>query len=149
VLYNNIQIQSIDRPVNLRKKSVYQWLNKIANNNNIEIKSLSISICSDEHLLSINKAYLNHDYYTDIITFDLKDSKEVRSIEGDIYISKDRVNDNAKTMGLKKEVELLRVIVHGLLHLMGYKDKTQKQRQEMREAENLSINLYETMFHVK
>jgi rRNA maturation RNase YbeY len=52
-------------------------------------------------------------------------------------------------MGLKKEVELLRVIVHGLLHLMGYKDKTQKQRQEMREAENLSINLYETMFHVK
>jgi rRNA maturation RNase YbeY len=149
VLYNNIQIQSIDRSVNLRKKSIYQWLNKIANNDNFEIKSLSISICSDEHLLSINKAYLNHDYYTDIITFDLKDSKEVRSIEGDIYISKDRVYDNAKTMGLKKEVELLRVMAHGLLHLMGLEDKTQKQKQKMREAENLSLNLYETMFHVK
>ena len=147
--YNKIYIQSIDRPTNLRKKMVYQWLNKIANNEDFEIKSLSISICSDEHLLSINKAYLNHDYYTDIITFDLKDGRIVKSIEGDIYISIDRVKDNAKTMGLKKEVELLRVIAHGLLHLMGFKDKNQKQRLKMREAENLSLKLYETMFHVK
>lgn len=147
--YNNIQIQNIDKSARVRKRKVYHWLNELARNHKYGIESLSINICSDEYLLLINREYLNHDYYTDIITFDLRDNNKLKAIEGDIYISIDRVKDNAKVMKFSQEMELMRVIAHGLLHLMGFKDKTEKEKERMRDAENRSIDLYENLFHVK
>lgn len=108
---------------------------------------LSYCFCSDDHLLEINKEYLQHNYYTDIITFDLSDGAS--SIEGDIYISVDRVKENAKNMGVSTRMELMRVMVHGLLHLMGYKDKTPGQKSKMRKQEDLYLLLFDGMFHVK
>jgi rRNA maturation RNase YbeY len=87
----------------------------------------------------MNRAHLNHDYYTDIITFDLSDKKNL--IEGDIYISLDRVRDNAKQNKVKIVNELNRVMAHGLLHLMGYKDKSKSQIAEMRMAENDALSM--------
>jgi rRNA maturation RNase YbeY len=102
--------------------------------------SLTYVFCSDEYLLGINKQFLNHDYYTDIITFDLSTTKE--KIEGEIYISVDRVKDNAKQHNSTKQQELHRVIFHGILHLCGYKDKTGNEEKTMRAAEDKYLGLY-------
>jgi rRNA maturation RNase YbeY len=98
--------------------------------------------CSDEYLYQINLEYLNHETYTDIITFD--NSEKEFDLSGDIFISIDRVNENAKTHNQEIETELSRVLAHGLLHLMGYKDKTKEESTLMRQKEEESINLYFT-----
>lgn len=95
--------------------------------------------CSDEELLEINRTHLNHDYFTDIITFDLSDSAN-QLLCSDIFISADRVKDNANTLEITLEAELHRVIFHGILHLLGYKDKTKQQRGAMREMEDQWLN---------
>jgi probable rRNA maturation factor len=102
--------------------------------------NLSYIFCSDEYLLNINKTHLNHNYYTDIITFDLSQTPNV--ITGEIYISTDRVRDNAATLGVSIREELHRVIFHGALHLCGYKDKTPKDEKAMRVAENRLLGKY-------
>ena len=102
--------------------------------------SLSYIFCSDDYLLAINKEHLQHDYYTDIITFDL--SEEHNQIVGEIYISTDRVRDNASTLGVSIKEELHRVVFHGALHLCGYKDKTLKHAKEMRKAEDRCLKTY-------
>jgi len=106
------------------------------------LNSLNIVLCDDEYLLSINKEFLQHDYYTDIITFDL--STESSSIEGELYISIERVIDNAEKIGTSKVIELHRVIFHGCLHLCGYGDKTSKQETIMRSKEDYYIQKYLT-----
>lgn len=105
-----------------------------------KLESLTYIFCSDEYLLQINKASLQHDYYTDIITFDLSESPH--QITGEIYISTDRVRDNAATLGVSIKEELHRVIFHGALHLCGYKDKTPKDAKEMRAAEDRCLSSY-------
>ena len=105
-----------------------------------KLESLIYIFCSDEYLLQINKASLQHDYYTDIITFDLSDSPQ--QITGEIYISTDRVRDNAATLGVSVKEELHRVIFHGALHLCGYKDKTPKDAKDMRAAEDRCLLTY-------
>lgn len=90
--------------------------------------------CSDDDLLGINRKHLDHDYYTDIITFDLSEKGSCKLVS-DIYISVDRVKENAKTEQVLTSIELRRVIFHGLLHLVGYKDKTKRQEEEMRGME--------------
>ena len=100
---------------------------------------INIIITTDRDLLEINKKYLKRDYFTDIISFDL--SKD-ESISGDLYISIDRVKENAKLFNVKKEVELLRVIIHGVLHLLGYKDKGKQERKKMTEKEDYYIEIY-------
>jgi rRNA maturation RNase YbeY len=97
-----------------------------------KLTSLNYIFCSDEYLLDINKQYLNHDFYTDIITFELSDNE---STEGEIYISIDRVKENALQFGTAFQEELHRVIFHGALHLCGYKDKTKADIAEMRRKE--------------
>ena len=97
--------------------------------------SLNIIFCSDEHLLGINRDYLQHDYYTDIITFDLSPSRKA-PLEAEMYISIDRVKENASILGQPVYRELHRVIFHGLLHLLGYKDKLTKDQTLMREMED-------------
>lgn len=91
---------------------------------------------SDEQLYEMNMEYLSHDTYTDILTFDMSEGEE---IAGDMYISIDRVKDNAKNLGVDWEEELDRVMVHGLLHLMGYNDKTEEEQKEMRKREDIHL----------
>ncbi len=106
----------------------------------LSIGSLQYVFCSDEYLLGINKQFLNHDYYTDIISFDLSEQKGV--LIGDIYISVDRVKENAKTHGNLLVQELLRVIFHGALHFCGYKDKKPADVKLMRTMEDKWLKAY-------
>jgi probable rRNA maturation factor len=106
----------------------------------IAIEALQYVFCSDDYLLNINKQFLNHDYYTDIISFDLSEEKGV--LIGDIYISIDRVKENAKTHGNKYVHELLRVIFHGALHFCGYKDKKPADAKLMRSMEDKWLKAY-------
>ena len=117
-----------------------RWLKKIATNAGFKIKELNFVFCSDEYLYQMNRDYLKHDSYTDIITFD--NSEKKGDIEGDIFVSIDRVRENAKTHTQEVETEMNRVLAHGLLHLMGYKDKTQEEVAIMRLKEEESIKLY-------
>lgn len=103
-------------------------------------ESLTYIFCSDDYLLDINRQYLNHDYYTDIITFDLSEGRG--GTVGEIYISIDRVRDNAKHFKTSTAEELHRVIFHGALHLCGYKDKTLKEEKMMREKEAEYLKRY-------
>ncbi|HEY6504393.1 MAG TPA: rRNA maturation RNase YbeY [Chitinophagaceae bacterium] len=114
----------------------------------IPISSLNYIFCTDMHLLEINRQYLKHDYYTDIITFDLSGKNE--PVIGEVYISVDRVRENAKALGIPLSNELYRVVFHGALHLCGYNDKTKRQTTIMRERENHYITLLtKDLFHVK
>ncbi len=103
--------------------------------------TVNFIFCTDQELLSINEEYLNHDFFTDIITFELSDPHEPR-IEADIYISVDRVRENARIFGEKVNIELHRVIFHGILHLCGFKDKTDQQKRTMRSQENTALKEY-------
>jgi rRNA maturation RNase YbeY len=100
---------------------------------------ITIIFCSDDYLLSVNRTYLNHDYYTDIVTFDYSENTVV---SGDLFISIDRVKENANTYSISFDNELKRVVYHGILHLCGYKDKTELEEKEMREKENYYLNLF-------
>jgi rRNA maturation RNase YbeY len=124
-------------PQKLRRK---HWLKQLAAGEGFRIKELNYIFCSDEYLYQINVDYLQHDTYTDIITFD--NSEKSGEIEGDIFISLDRVKENAKTHQQDEETELTRVLSHGLLHLMGYADKTKQAASLMRSKEDGAIELY-------
>jgi rRNA maturation RNase YbeY len=100
------------------------------------IGNISYIFCTDEKLLQINKKYLQHDTYTDVITFDYVEDDIV---SGDIFISVERVHENAHTFNVTIKEELLRVMIHGVLHLLGLKDKTQQERERMRAAENRAM----------
>ena len=105
------------------------------------LQSIDIIFCSDEYLLQINKQHLQHDFYTDIITFELSESS-ANPIIGELYISIDRVKDNSALRDEKFSSELLRVIFHGLLHLCGFKDKKAKDIKTMRQKEDEYLNMY-------
>ncbi len=132
-LNNIISFNNINKRPKIDKTKVENWLNNVALSEKAQIENLSYNFCTDEYLLQVNREHLGHDYYTDIITFDLSD--RVGIIEGDLYLSIDRIKDNAMLMGVSFELELLRVMVHGLLHLLGYGDKTKREIVEMRAKE--------------
>lgn len=104
------------------------------------LDKLTYIFCSDEYLLQINRQYLNHNYYTDIITFDLSENNS--PVTGEIYISVDRVKENAQVFKSTFQLELLRVIFHGALHLCGYKDKSKADQAAMRKAEDKYLRYY-------
>lgn len=136
-----IHFFSEEIPFTLKEKLKRKhWLKKIATNAGFNIKELNYVFCSDEYLYQMNRDYLKHDTYTDIITFD--NSEKKGDLEGDIFVSVDRVRENAKTHTQEVETEMNRVLAHGLLHLMGYKDKTQEEAALMRLKEDESIKLY-------
>ncbi len=127
-------------PFTLKQKQNKKiWLKAVAAKYNKTIGALNYIFCSDEYLLEINKTYLDHYFYTDIITFDQSDTET--KLEGEIYISVDRVHENASTNQVSFENELNRVIVHGVLHLIGFKDKTTAEENKMRILENEMLNL--------
>ncbi len=136
-----IQFLGKSRFINgIQRKSIRQMLESIAENHGYIIQNICYIFMSDEELLEINQSHLQHYDYTDIITFDLSDTEA--SIDGEIYISVDRIQENAKKFNCSNEDELIRVISHGVLHLMGYKDKSEIDSQKIRDAENKSIEIY-------
>jgi len=100
-------------------------------------QTINYIFCSDEHLRKVNIDYLNHDYYTDIITFD--NAETTHEVQGDLYISIDRVRENAQDFGVTFETELHRVMIHGILHLIGYEDDTDEAEAEMRLLETKAL----------
>jgi rRNA maturation RNase YbeY len=128
----------------LRKK----WLQNIVQaEGNFKIGELNYIFCTDEELLEVNKEHLNHDYYTDIITFDMAEYDD--EIAGDIYVSIDRIIDHAQSLGEGFERELSRVLAHGVLHLCGYDDKAEAEIPKMRAAEERAISLWQEMIAQK
>ncbi len=127
-------------PLKLEEKQLSEWIKKIVELHHQEIVTLNLIFCSDNYLLGINKQYLQHDYYTDIITFDNSDDSGL--LEGDLYISIDRVKDNAGQLKISFDAELKRVVIHGILHLLGFNDKTDMQQKRMREKEEESLRLF-------
>lgn len=117
------------------------WLTAVAKTHDCTIASLGYVFCSDAYLLEMNVERLEHDTYTDIITFDLSDAEGL-PIEGECYISLERVAENAASFGVRFERELLRVVVHGLLHLCGLGDKTPEDASSMRIAEDSALAEY-------
>ena len=116
------------------------FLVKTAKGSKQPIDYLNVIFCDDEYLLSINKQFLRHDFFTDIITFDLSTTSQC--LEAELYISIDRVKDNAKTLSIPFYHELHRVIFHGLLHLLGYKDKLKADQLTMRSMEEKLLMQY-------
>lgn len=120
-------------PFSINHEALESWLSSTVVNEGLEMDEIALVFCSDDELLEFNIRHLNHDYYTDIITFDYS---EEQRISGDLYISVDRVLDNSKSLSISFESELDRVIVHGVLHLCGYGDKSDDEVVEMRKKEN-------------
>lgn len=116
-----------------------QWITETALYHGKTVGELAFVFCSDQYLLEMNKQYLDHDYFTDIITFDYSEGDV---IGGDIFISVDRVEDNACKNLVDKKVEMQRVVIHGVLHLCGYKDKKKEESENMRKLEDLAISKY-------
>lgn len=123
----------------IQEETIRYWLNKVAEKEGFVIDELNYIFVTDNYLLQINREYLQHDYLTDIITFDYVENHQVK---GDIFISIDRVKDNAQDFQVSTTEELNRVMVHGLLHLMGYNDHSDKQKAEMRKKEDSYLAIY-------
>ena len=126
-------------PSFVSKRDLKQAVKNLVLNEGKSLKDLSIVFTDDDYLLEVNKQYLNHDYFTDVITFDYSDFPEV---SGDVMISLDRVEDNALSMNLAYEQEFYRVVFHGVLHLCGYKDKSKDDVLIMREKEDFYIQRF-------
>jgi len=135
----NFIAEDIAFPEFFNQEKLNIWLSGLSKSYNFYILGITYIFCSDEYLLGINKKFLDHDYYTDIITFPYR---EGRLLESDIYISLDRVKDNATTLGVSYESESVRVMAHGLLHLIGFKDKDEEDSAKMRQEEEKAIQSY-------
>jgi probable rRNA maturation factor len=122
------------------KKGIKEFLGGMFQKEGKPLKRLDYIFCSDEYLLVINRSHLQHDYYTDIITFDLSEGVE---IVGEVYISVDRVKENASQHSSSFQLELLRVMFHGVLHLVGYRDKKKSEITLMREKEDYYLRLFD------
>lgn len=136
------RIQYYEEDISARlpdEESLTAWLDAVAAAHGSEIASINYIFCSDDYLLEINREHLNHDYYTDIITFPYREGEV---LESDIFISVERVEDNAAQYGVAYERELLRVMAHGVLHLIGFGDKTEAEAAEMRQREDDAVSLY-------
>ncbi|MGB3776429.1 MAG: rRNA maturation RNase YbeY [Leeuwenhoekiella sp.] len=132
--FNSQNEFSLDNP-----KAHSQWIINIAEEEGFEIDGLSYVFCSDEFLLDLNMKYLDHDTLTDIITFDYSTGQ---LLNGEIYISTDRVLENAGQFNVAFEMELHRVMAHGILHLCGFKDKSDVEKKTMRGKEDYYVDLY-------
>ena len=120
----------------IRKRETSEWIKAVAATYNKKVGEVAYIFCSDEKILEVNRQYLEHDYYTDIITFDYTEGKR---ISGDLFISLDTVRTNAEQFGQPYERELYRVIIHGILHLCGINDKGPGERELMEAAENRAL----------
>lgn len=131
-----------DNTYTLKHKTVIRkWIEATIVAEGYKLEELNFILCSDDYLLRINQDFLQHDDYTDVITFD--NSEELKMIVGDIFISIDRIKENAKNFGTTTLHELCRVIIHGTLHLLGYKDKTKQAKTLMTSKEDFYLERLE------
>jgi len=138
-----IHFNESDIPCRVKRRlAVKSWLKQIIESHKKSVGEISIVLCSDKLLLETNQKYLNHDYYTDIITFDYTEGGQ---INGDLMISYERVKENASKENVAVQEELRRVMAHGVLHLLGFKDKSEREAAEMRAQEDAALDL----FHVE
>lgn len=136
---NSISFSYNETPFRLRQsRFIKQWIGKVAALHKREIEAVGVVFCTDDFLLGLNQQFLSHDYYTDIITFDYCEGKR---LTGEIYISIDRVRDNARQLGVPVTEELHRVLAHGFLHLIGFTDTTDASRNRMRKEEDRALSL--------
>ena len=134
-----IQYFNEDVPLpKIKKRNSTKWIKETILSEEKRVGDISFIFCSDNYLLEVNKTYLDHDYFTDIITFDYV---EGTLINGDIFISVDRVLDNSVEFKTTFEDELNRILIHGILHLLGYKDKNKKDKLLMTEKEDFYLKL--------
>ena len=137
-----------------RNKSLYKkWLTEIVRHKGQKLKDLAVIACSDSYMLELNRRFLGHDYYTDVITFDARLPLHwplhiSAGIEGDIFISIDRVKANAILYDVSFNEEFARVLVHGLLHLLGYKDSTPAEQEQMCIEEDAALCLFHQYVHL-
>ena len=138
IAYNsvNVDIPEIDR------EKVSAWIHLVAADYGLKVADISYIFCDDEKILEVNRQFLQHDYYTDIITFSYSTE---HFISGDLFISLDTVRSNAELVGATYEEELHRVIIHGILHLCGLNDKGPGEREQMEAAENKALKLYKDL----
>ena len=121
------------KQVDFKRRKLKENIHFLLKNEGFICQEINIILCTDEYLLALNERFLKHDYYTDIITFD---NSQGNLITGELYISLDRVKENAVKFNVKVEIELYRVIIHGVLHLAGYKDKSSLEKKLMTEKED-------------
>lgn len=127
-------IDSIEIPVRIS-----EWLKQVIETEGKKLGKITYVFGDDEYILDVNRQYLQHDFYTDVITFDYVKGK---TISGDIFVSLPRIRENSEVLNKDFKPEFLRVLVHGILHLSGYKDKSENEERLMREKEDFYINLY-------
>lgn len=120
------------------KNTIKSWIKSVIQSNNYKVGSISYIFCTDDYILRVNKEYLNHDYFTDIITFNYNEDK---TLSGDLFISVDTVKTNAKEYGVTFDKELYRVMIHGVLHLIGFDDISDELQQEMTQKEDEALNI--------
>jgi rRNA maturation RNase YbeY len=137
------QIENFELP---EASNVKKWIAEVVKRREKSVGNISYLFCDDEYMLEVNRHYLDHDTYTDIITFDYV---VANLISGDIFISVDRVGENARLFGVEFERELLRVVIHGVLHLLGQGDKSDAEAAEMRRQEEEALSLWNAMFRVE
>jgi len=142
----NIQFFTEQTKFTVKNKTlIREWLSQIVRKHKKSIGEINVVFCSDDYLFKLNEEYLGHDTFTDIITFDFSSSGfageivEDNIISGDIFISVDRMKENAKLFHVEQSTETHRLIVHGVLHLLGYKDDTPKNKKIMTEQENIAL----------
>ena len=125
-----------------QKRKIRNWIKKVAEKEGVSVAEINYVFCSDPYLKQVNVEFLQHDYFTDIITFD---NSEEGTLEGDIFISIDRIRENSSDYSSNFDQELRRVIIHGVLHLIGYRDKTADEENQMRQKEDEYLSLYGSM----
>ena len=130
---------------NIKKRETTEWIKQVAATYGKKVGEIAYIFCSDEKILEVNRQYLEHDYYTDIITFDYSDRKGSRVVAGDVFIDVETVADNARIYGTTKTNEMHRIIAHGVLHLCGQKDKTPRAERQMHRKEDKYLKLLEEM----
>lgn len=130
-------LEGVEKP-KICTRRTSKWVKDIALKHGKIVGEIAYIFCSDEKILEVNRKFLNHDYYTDVITFDYSEGNK---ISGDIFISLDTVKSNAEELGIDYFNELERIIIHGILHLCGFKDKEPKDKEEMTYQENEAIKL--------
>lgn len=141
IVFDSYQLDRQTMPALIREERsrVEKWLRKVAAGYGFQVGNLHYLFCTDEEELSVNRQFLGHDYYTDVITFDYSTPA---TLSGDIFISLDTVRSNAEEAGTDFDSELRRILVHGLLHLTGQGDKTPETKAQMTAKEELALALY-------
>lgn len=134
-------MESVKMP-SIKKRVTNRWIREVAASYEKNVGEIAYIFCSDQKILEVNREYLQHDYYTDIITFDYTEDEV---INGDIFISLDTVESNATQFGVTFEQELFRILIHGILHLCGIEDKGEAARANMTRCENKALELLQTI----